>query len=298
MIFSLRIFVVVISRIARHGLTLGLLLATAACALSGPAQHVVCASATSGCDYIGSRALQDAIDAAADGDTILVRAGRYVAEGTRDLTFDELTIRGYLLIDGKDLNIVGDGEVVLVGGSSPSSAIVVRGGRVKIQGLTINNFVAESPEDKIYDGHGVFAIDSEVQIFDVRISKIEKMSISVFGRSDVEVRDCEIRDGHVGVWSEDTARLSIVRCDFMNNDSAGIAAYVSSVVTVVDSVFEENLDDGVYAANQATITVSGSTFTRNRPYATRAVDSASIFVATSKFHENEQDHFTPDSEQP
>ena len=296
--FSLHKSLDAVGCIAVKGLAFGLLLTLAACAPSAPSQLVVCVSAASGCDYSGSHAIQEAIDAAADGDTILVREGRYIAEGSRDVALGDLTIRGYLLIDGKSLDVVGDGDVVLVGGSSHSSAFVVRGGHVRIHGVAISGFAAASPEDDIYDGHGIFIIDSETQVLDVRISKIEKMSVSVFGQSNVEIRDCEIRDGHLGVWAEDTARLKVTRCSFINNDSAGIGAYASSVVTVIDSVFEENLDDGVYAADQAKVTVSGSTFTRNQPYATRAIDDASIVTTTSRFYDNEQDHFTPNLDRP
>lgn len=268
-----------------------------ACSSGGAIRNVVCSEPAEGCDFVGNRALQEVVDATADGGLIVVRAGRYVAEGFRDVPHGDVTVRAYVFVDNRVLEIIADGTVVLDGGEEmPSTAIVIKGGKVKIDGIQFSNFFAESPDDQIYDGHGVFVIDGDVEIDNVSFKHIEKMSVSTFGNSDVVLQDCQILDGHVGIWVEDEARMTVKTCRFVNNDSAGIAAYASALVEVIDSYFDGNLDDGIYAADQAIVSVTSSTFTRNRPYAIRSIDKAEISVTSSEFIDNEQNRFEPDGE--
>ena len=284
-------------KLAGRLVTVTLLASVSGCSSGATTVHVVCATAADGCDFVGNRALQAAVDSAADGDRIRVRAGRYVAEGFRDIPAGDITVRAYVLVENKELDIVAEEQALLSGGEvSPSTAIVVAGGKVRIEGLAISGFFTESPDDQIYDGHGIFVISGSAHIVGVTLRSIEKMSVSVFGNSEVTLENCEVLDGHVGVWAEHESRTAIRDCVFRNNDSAGVAAYVSSAVTVSGTLFEDNLDDGIYAADQASVAVADSAFIRNRPYAVRSVDDANISVSTSKFRENEQDRFVQHGE--
>lgn len=256
------------------------------------ADHVVCANADEGCDFVGDRALQAAVDKSGRGDTIIVRAGTYQSDGYRDVPFEDVIVRGYVLVDGKDLGIIGEDGAILDGRTGDrASAIVVSNANVSIENLTIRDFRPDSSDDNTYDGHGVFVIDGNARISSVTFERIEKMAISLRGGSMVVLEDSQMLDGHVGTWTEETAKLEVRDCLFRNNDSAGIAAYASSVVTVVGSRFESNLDDGVYAAENAAIEVSESRFIRNRPYAVRSVDDAQIRVVSSRFTDNAADRY-------
>ena len=256
------------------------------------ADHVVCATAGEGCDFVGNRALQEAVDNAGHGDIIKVRAGIYQSDGHRDIPFKDIIVRGYVLVDAKDLGIIGEDGAILDGRTGDrASAIVVSNANVSIENLTIRDFRPDSSDDDTYDGHGIFVIDGKARISSVTFERIKKMAISLRGDSTVVLEDSQMLDGHVGTWTEETAKLEVRDCLFRNNDSAGIAAYASSVVTVIRSRFESNLDDGVYAAENADIEVSESRFIRNRPYAVRSVDNAQIRVVSSKFTDNAADRY-------
>ena len=256
------------------------------------AEHIVCATAEEGCKYSGNRALQQAIDGAADGDTIVVRAGTYVSEGFHDAPYEDIVARGYVLIEGKDLSIIGESGAVLEGGAGDrASAIVISNGNVNVANLVIRDFRPDLTDDDLYDGHGIFVIDANVRISSVTFERIEKMAVSLRGHSTVLLEDSQLLNGHVGTWTEEEAKLEVHDCLFRGNDSAGIAAYASSTVTVSGSTFEANLDDGVYAAEDASIKVVNSTFIRNRPYAARSVDGAQIQIITSEFEDNAADRY-------
>lgn len=270
------------------------LLVAASVTVAGAAEHVVCATDSDGCDFVGNRAMQDAVDRANSGDTIDVRAGTYYSEGYRDVPYEDVVARGYVTIDGKNLRIAGEAGTVLDGrGSSYASAIVVARGSVAVENLVIRDFKPELAEDNVYDGHGVFVIDGSAVIAGVTFERIEKMAVSIRGDSNVVLESSKLLDGHVGVWTEETAKITVRDSEFRNNDSAGIAAYASSVVTVSGSMFDGNLDDGIYAAGDAAIDVSHSVFVRNEPYAVRSVDNAQIRTVACEFRDNAADRYLP-----
>ena len=239
------------------------------------------------CRFEGLGGLQAAIDGARDGDTIRLRAGRYVPAAVRDVPFQDLKIRGAVVIDGRRLSIHGDEGVVFDGAAGvPSSAVVTRGGHVSLRGLKIQGFRAADPEDNVYDGHGLFFIDAEARVDDVTIVGIAKMALTGRGASTLDVRDFQILDGHVGIWLEETASLTLARATVRNNYSAGICAYGRSTARIRNSTFESNRDDGLYTEGQASIDVEGSDVVRNAPYGMRATGESRIQARNNRLLEN------------
>jgi hypothetical protein len=248
------------------------------------ATRVACpaGSPTPGCDFTGHESIQQVVDAAASGDVVRIRAGTYTPTRFRDVPFDKLAIRGFIVVDGKSLTIEGEPGVVLDGaGSPPGSGLVARDADLTVRNFTVRNFRYGEPEDDVYDGHGLFFIGGRGVVENVTVEKVAKMALTVRGAGTVEASALRILDGHVGIWLEETARLTLRDSLVKGNDSAGICAYQSSVATVDRSRFEGNEDDGLYAADQSAIEVSGSTIVRNRPFDYRAVDAARITIRTT-----------------
>jgi hypothetical protein len=239
------------------------------------------------CRFFGGAGIQRAVDEAANGDRIVLRAGRYLPDGYRDVAFDDLTIRGHVLVEDKTLTMAGEpGAILDAGAGEPASSVVVHRGSLTLEGVTIRDARAASPEDNVYDGHGVFVVDGDATLDNVTFRSIEKMALSIRGDSAVDARNVSMTEGHVGVWIEEDATLHLEDCAFADNDSAAVAAYASSTVEVGGCVFDGNLDDGLYAAGAATISATGSLFVRNTPYAVRSVDEATITVRNSIFYAN------------
>ncbi|MEB2590013.1 hypothetical protein SOP87_30780, partial [Bacillus cereus] len=104
----------------------------------------------SGCEFHGDAGIQSAIDHAANGDTVLIRAGRYSPVAYRDIPYKDFVVRGYIVIDGKNLSVVGESGTLLDGGSGlAATAIVVRHAQVALRNLEIAGFRYEIEEDDI-----------------------------------------------------------------------------------------------------------------------------------------------------
>ena len=253
---------------------------------------VVCPSiATRGvrCDFSGDGGIQAAVDRASNGDTIVVKAGRYAPASYRDVPFKELTIRGYIVIDGKTLSIVGESGTVLDGSTQrPATAIVIRNADVTLRNLEITGFRYDVEEDNIYDGHGVFAIDSTLRIDNVTIRKFQKMGVTGAGSSILDVSHLQVLDGHVAIWLRETAYLRLTDSVIRGNDSAAIAAYNNSVAHTASSTFEGNCDDGLYTEDQAVIFATGAKILRNKPIGAHATGASRIWIGDSTFSGNEK----------
>lgn len=236
------------------------------------------ASATkSDCDFKGDQAIPNAVARASDGDTIQIRAGRYTPRAYQDVPFRELVVRAFVVIDDKDIVLVGEQGVVLAGNDKlPTSAIVVRNADVSIAHMEITGFQYEIEEDKIYDGHGIFVIDSKARIDDVTISKFQKMGLTGRGDTQLDASNLRVLDGHVGVWLHENAYLRLRNALVRGNDSSAITAYDNSAAHISGSTVEGNARYGLYSNQQAAVFVSTTKVAGNKLGDTNALADSHI----------------------
>lgn len=228
---------------------------------------IVCPAAVAarGCDFKGDAAIPAAVDQASDGDIIRIRAGRYSPVSYKDVPFGDVVVRAYVVIDGKDLSLLGEPGVILAGNDKlPTSAIVVRNADVRIGHLEITGFRYAIEEDEIYDGHGIFVIDSKARIDDVTLSKFQKMGLSGRGDTQLDVSNLRVLDGHVGLWLHETAYLRLRDAVVRGNDSSAITAYDSSAAHISGSTVEGNARYGLYANQQAAVYATSSKIVNNK----------------------------------
>ena len=279
--------------------------------LSGCGEHIavskteaiVCADKQSGsenCDYFGAEGIQQAISEASEGKVILIRAGRYEFSKSQDWPFREyerddhldLTVRAAISIIGKNITLLAEDGVTITSLDGVSmSAMVVIDSNLRFSGGYFSGFQAENSEDEIYDGHGIFVINSEVDIENVTISGSPKMAIAGRGDSDIDVRNASLIDNHIGIWAEEASNLSLRNVLIKNSHVAGVAAYDDTTVKIYNSVIVKSEDDGLYAKGRAIISAFDSLLTLNAPYAARAVEYAQIFINYSALLANEEDTF-------
>lgn len=251
------------------------------------------------CRYKGNGGIQAAIDAARDGDVIRIMPGVYHPASFRDVPFsdliEDLTLRGYIVVHKKRLTIVGEDGAVLDGGDGPpTSAFIIDNADVAIDNLVIRNFRYTDGEDKIYDGHGIFAVNSRVRLDGVTLERIAKMSLTGRGSSQLDARRLCVRDGHIGFWLHEGAYLNLRDSVVSRNHNSGLAAYDFSVAQVSNSLFDTNVDDALYTEHEATIGFTNGVLANNAPFAARALNASAIRISYSVLAGNAGDTATKD----
>ncbi|MBV1900250.1 MAG: right-handed parallel beta-helix repeat-containing protein [Kordiimonadaceae bacterium] len=263
-------------------------------------QITVCVTAADfdNCTYGGPAGLQEAIDAASSGDVLYVRKGVYMPTQTRHVTYKQLIVPSFAAITGKNIDVVGEEGAVFDGGDKiKSTAFTIKNARVSFKNITLQNFKYDAPEDDTYDGHGLFIIDSDVDVRGVTFLGIQKMSLIGRGDSNIQAENLTFKNNHMGIWLEESAHLRLVNSSVMGSESAGIATYAHASAKIYNSVFDTNLDDGIFSSGNSTIYVSNTVIVRNKPYGVRAVGTSEITVAYSAYHENAENDFNDETAQ-
>ena len=258
---------------------------------------IVCAADAKArdCSFKGNEGIPQAIEKAASGDTIRIRAGRYLPTSTRDLGYRDLTLRAYALIDRKDLTLIGEPGAVLDGsGGRPAAAIVINKAKVTIRDLEISGHRYEIEEDKVYDGHGIFAVDSQVQIDKVTISRFQKMGLSGRGDSQLDVSNLKVLDGHVGIWLKEMSYLRMRDSLLRGNDSSAVTVYDHSAAQISNTVVDSNHRYGLYANQQGALFASNSMILGNQLGGLYAVGESRIVLDYSALHGNKQPTISKD----
>lgn len=239
------------------------------------------------CAFKGDRAIQTAVDRAKDGDVVLVRAGTYHPRAARDLPFKEIVIRAFVAIEGKRITLRGEPGAILDGSQGlPVTGIGVKNADVVIDGLHLTGFRYDIKEDDIYEGHGIFAVDSRVRIADVTISRFQKMGLTGRGATTLDVTGLKILDGHVGSWLYEGAYMRVDDAVFRRNESAALAAYDDSVAHLSRIAVDGSADDAIYAENDATIHLTRSVVINSKPIALNATGGSRILASQLLLHGN------------
>ncbi len=241
------------------------------------------------CDFSGKDAIQQAVDSAQSGSTIVIKSGVYRPESYRDTPFQHLLIRGFTLIENKNLSFIGQGNVILDGSLGAACAFVTKNSHVSFKNIHLNDFRWGIEEDDTYDGHGIFAIGGHVMIDTVSMRKIQKMGLTVRDAARVDVTGLNIMNSHLGVWANEQSIVNIQNSLFHGSESSGLAAYDKSKVTVKNSVFEANQDDGIYASDDALITIIDTVAVSNKPHGVSADKNSRIHIDRSYVSGNEKD---------
>lgn len=266
-----------------------------ACATLTPTEKaatVVCPveSADSACDYVGAAGLQQAIDLTTAGGTIRMVAGEYTPTEYRDVPFEDLVVRGALVVDGKQFSLRADPGAILRGDKGfPLSAIVIRNSDVDISDLQITGFHYFEPEDDVYDGHGIFSIDSKVTLDRVHIDGISKMALTGRGDGRIVARNLVIQKSHLGVWLEESAMIDLESGRIVGSESAAIAAYGNAKAKIVGSIVDGNLDDGLYTEDSAEILSLRTRISNNSPYGARSANESKIVICEGALFGNKAD---------
>ncbi len=238
-------------------------------------------------------AIQDGIDEAEDGDTVLVADGEYTGEGNTELQIDNEI---FLLSEGGPENcIINCEEEARSYGIRIYDAGVVSGFTVTgatscgikvdhVDDFLIDNCIirdnAASSRYNIFEGGGILIRYSEgtVNYCIITNNSSYRDGGGVFlTNSEVDFVNCEITDNLAysdggGIYCDDESQLSLLKnCLITGNESndngGGVALFTSNTMDVRNCTFSENRSDNggaIYKFSTTRLRIFNSIFWQNQ----------------------------------
>lgn len=192
------------------------------------------------------RTIQDAINAAIDGDTIQVASGTY--KETLEIIDKDLTLKGEgkdnTIIDG--INLMEQPTVFVDGGNINISGFTIKNG---VSGLNIFNSKASVVTNNVIKNNLGDGLDlqeaSSIKVIDNVIEKNSWDGIYVLEAKDVEISDNQITDNSFGGIDIFESSAIIIKGNNVSANDWGIAV-VDSIVEIVENSVTDNNFEGIF----------------------------------------------------
>lgn len=175
-----------------------------------------------GADY---NSIQDAINAAKDGDTIFVYSGTYLEN---------------VVVD-KRINLIGEEkDITIIDGQKNSDVVYINASGVEVNSFTIQH-AGSTISPKRDAGIDISPQCSNVTIKNCKIVNCNT-GIYLHGISSINNRfiDCSISDHWVGFYIDGSSKNEIISCVVSNNEHCGVWLISSSNNTISKCIFSYN----------------------------------------------------------
>lgn len=247
-----------------------------ACLLGISASSLAATLYVDGSGKTGFSNIQAAVDAAADGDVIIIQPGTYTGRGNRDIELQRKTLR-LQSADPEDAAVV-EATILDCGGttSDPHRAFYMQDFAGEIAGLTITNGLAAA-------GGAIYCRNSTLTLRQCRIVNNATLAGAEWGQSDggagggiyctasaLEIVGCTIAENATGAGGDSRETLA-----GSGGDGAGIYS-TGSVLYVTDSTIRDNTTGG--GGNSEVIPGRGGNGA--------GIHADSLIVTGSKIHDN------------
>lgn len=223
----------------------------------------VCASAGAGCDYVGGDGIQQAVDVAEDGDTILIKAGSYVPISYKEFVYTRDTAEGihtyhnkaFLALGSKTLKIQGEGTVVINGGDPSCQNMIgigISGEKtITVINVTLTGFRKDADSCDYWTefcskGDAIVVIYGSLTISKSKITQNTGSGIFVRENANVEAKALTI--------SENTEGGVYVRADSPD---------LTTVTTITNSIVKDNPWGGFLTIGNSTTEIKNCTIIQN-----------------------------------
>ncbi len=208
-------------------------------------------------------AIQEGIDAAADGQTVLVLPGEYIQAGNYSLDPNgkAITIRSWNDTANTVINSEGAGPVFLINSGETTNTV--------IRGFSLTTTLNCCSDGDCDQEEAVVISAASPILRDCRIYECELAAVSCSGGGAPRIENCEIFQAQWGIQAFDSSPVIISNLIYsIGNGQAGdagvgIYADQSSGLTVRDTVVSNCLGRGLVVIDDPAAQITDSTFAYN-----------------------------------
>ena len=179
-------------------------------------------------------AIQDAVDASASGDTILIGAGRFTETVLYPVPSGEFTPHNYVVIDEKSLTLIGSGcAVTIIGPEEPWYTTDQDPFGISVWSDTASVIIRDVTVENV--ARGLIVSHNNIRVYDSCFSGCE-MGCNIWVYNGGEVSECEFADNAIGLLIMTSDRLLEVSNLILWRNNLGISVQYS------DSVYVDNCE--------------------------------------------------------
>ena len=180
-------------------------------------------------------AIQDALDNASDGDTIVVEYGIY---------YENVNIN-------KSVNVIGEGAII--DGGDADDVVSITGNGVNISGFVIKN--------SGYPDAGIFIYSNNVTVFNCTITE-NVNGIGCWLSNNTRILNCTVSHNALGIYTPSSTFVTIENCSIIDNVEAGINTS-SGGMEILNCDIINNSQNGIILAHAPHFKVEGCTISEN-----------------------------------
>lgn len=224
----------------------------------------VCPSSGTGCDFVGGEGIQQAINAAKSGDTVIIKGGTYAKGKYTLFSFTSgrelCNYKVMYVVSNKDVTIKGQGTVEIDGSKSVKmGAFGVEGAsKVNIENVTIKDFEKEESncdpcEQGCSLGTGLLLHDT----------------------ANVTLKGSIIKDVGEGIYLRENSTLTAIGNKIVRGKERGIRIDDSASAKIKNNLIRENGFEGIAVEDGKKVDIINNTIVYNK--AGRGVGGISLF---------------------
>lgn len=216
----------------------------------------------------------EAVAAASDGDTVLVRPGRYV---------ESVVIQKAIHVEGE-----GDRSAIVVEGPELPAFHVLADGS-SLHGLTLTGGRPRSefemiPREDLWQ-YACLTLSADASATDVIISDGADYGIMVLGSAAPTITGNDIHQNHEGIGVQDDAAPTISGNDIHENAVVGISVRDAAAPTITENVVHDN-GTGLLVSDSAAPMIMENEIHVNLRSGIMAVASAAPTITRNDIHQN------------